>query len=156
MESITLDEAKNFVDKHCINTELGVHNFGYTYNNKLVAILSFNIDNNNNIIIKQCETAINTSISGLITSITTEFGSNANILIDLDFGTGDYRSFLNQGFKMIDILKPKEYYINIYKHLVLPKEVIDKVNKDELKDLGIYKVYDAGKIRLMWDKKGGK
>lgn len=157
-------EAKQFLDTYHI---LGKTNFKVAYGlyfkddlKMLITLGSHHRDSKCELVLSRCISKDDWTVSGGLSRLCTyakKIHGNYSTWIDLRWSTGE--NWLNNGWKMVHILKPDYFYYNLKDKTVQSKQSRKKSavsTPDHLSELehakidGLARIYDVGKLKLTY------
>lgn len=164
LKHVNCEDAENFLNSNHVDGYINSHvNIGLYFNSKLVQIMTFIRNENNQYILSQFCSLLNTTVVGGCSKlfnyyIKTYKPHKIDCYADLKYGF-NVNTFTILGFKLIKIIKPDYYYWRddkIFDKNFFTKENIKNLKKynesdtfdANLKNNRIYKVYTCGKLKF--------
>lgn len=173
IKEVSYKECEMFLDlNHIQGNCVSKYRYGLYHNNELVSIMTFgnlrkNLGTDSKFgdyeLLRFCNKT-NTSIVGAASKLFKHFIStiNPNKIIsfcDIRYGTGNVYKLL--GFNFLYSTNPNYYYIKNgkrYNRFSFRKDILiskgydaNKSEKDIMKDLGYYRIYDCGSMKFEWN-----
>ena len=164
LKEVPKSEAKDFLNKYHI---LGSCNFktalGLYHNNELVAMITLGVHHRNNkeIVLSRYVGKCNVSVRGGLQKLTKRaFELYGPITTWIDLRMSDGESWLKTGWNKLNTLPPDYFYYNSSDGSIISKQARQKkkiktpvgmTEREHAKKDGLYRVYDCGKLKLVYN-----